>query len=112
MAKYCLLELKLLTKLADHYEYVPEGQTVNATLYVQVLASLHKHIARVRPEMRRDQKFFLLHDNAYPHTAAIVQQFLDKKGVTQLSHPPYLPDLSPPPRRLFHFRKIKIGAER
>ncbi len=59
--------------------------------------------------MRRDQKFFLLHDNAHPHTAAIVQQFLAKKGVTQLSHPSYLQDLSP---WLFCFRKIKIGPER
>ncbi len=61
-------------------------------------------------EMWRDLKFFLLHDNACPHTAAIVQQFLAKKGVAQLSYPPYLPDLTPPP--IFRFPKIKIGAER
>ncbi len=73
-------------------EYVPEGQTVNATFYIQVLNRLCKHIAHVRPEIWRDWKFFLLHDNARPHTAAIVQQFLAKKGVAQLSHPPYLPD--------------------
>ncbi len=61
-----------------HHEYVPEGQTVNATFYIQVLDCLCNHIACVRPEMWRDRKFFLLHDNA----------------------------------RLFHFLKIKIGAER
>ncbi len=43
--------------------------------------------------MWRDQTFFLLHDNARSHTAAIVQQFLAKKGVAQLSHSP---DLSVP----------------
>ncbi len=43
--------------------------------------------------MWRDQKFFLLHDNACPHTVMIVQQFLAKKGVAQMSHPPYSPDL-------------------
>ncbi len=78
-----------------HHEYVPESQTVNATFYVQVLDHLCKCIARVRPEMWKDQKFFLLHDNVRSHTAAIVEQFLAKKGVAQLSHLPYLPDLSP-----------------
>ncbi len=94
-----------------HHEYVPEGQTVNAAFYIQVLDCLCKRIARVRPEMWRDRKFFLLHNKARPHTAVIVQQFLTKKGKAQLSHPPYLPDLTPSPRQ-FRFPKIKIGAER
>ncbi len=46
------------------HEYVPEGQTVNATFYIQVLDRLCTRIIRVRPEMRRDRKFFLLLDNA------------------------------------------------
>ncbi len=37
----------------------------------------------------------LPHDNARPHTAAIIQQFLAKKGVAPLSHFPSSPDLSP-----------------
>ncbi len=43
--------------------------------------------------MWRDRKFFLLHDNVCPYTTAIVQQFLAKKGVAQMSHPLYSPDL-------------------
>ncbi len=40
----------------------------------------------------------LLHDNASPHTATIVQQFFAKKKVAQFSRPPYSSDLiSPPP---------------
>ncbi len=93
-----------------HHRYVPEGKTVNATFYIQVLDHLCKRIACVRPEMWRDRKFFLLHDNARPHLAVIIQQFLAKKGVAQLSHPPYSPDLIPP--HLLHFPKIKIEAER
>ncbi len=38
-------------------------------------------------------------------------KFLAKKGVAQLSHPLYSPDLSFPPQ-LFCFPKIKNGAER
>ncbi len=86
------------SKSVIHYKHVPEGQTVNATFYVQVLDSLCKCIARVRPEMWRERKFFLPQDNAHPHTAAIIQQFLAKKGVAQLSHPPYSPDLAPLPQ--------------
>ncbi len=84
------------SKSVVHHEYIPEGQTVNATFYVQVLDGLRKRIARVKPEIWRDHKFFLCRDNVRPHTTAIVQQFLTKKGVAQLSCPPYLPDLSPP----------------
>ncbi len=64
-----------------HHEYVPKGHTVNATFHIRVLDRLCKRIAHVRPEMWRDRKFFLLHNNAHPHTAAIAQQFLAKKGV-------------------------------
>ncbi len=71
-----------------------------------ILHSLCMSIARVRPEMWRDWKFFLLHNNAHLHTAAIVQQFLAKKGVAQLSRPPYLSDLSPP-LDYFAFPKLK-----
>ncbi len=87
-----------------HHKYVPEGQTVNATFYVQVLNHLCVHIARVRPKMWRDYEC--------QHTAAIVQQFLTHKSVAQLSHPPYLPDLGFPHHHLFRFPKIKIGAVR
>ncbi len=36
-----------------HHEYVPEGQTVNATIYIQILDHLCKRIAHVRPEIWR-----------------------------------------------------------
>ncbi len=92
-----------------HHEYVPEAQTVNATFCIQVLDRLCKCIACVRPEMWRYWKFFLLHNNAHSHTAAIVQQFLAKKGVARSNHPIFTRFLS---TRLFRFLKIKIGAER
>ncbi len=90
-----------------HHKYVPEGQIVNATFYIQVLDHLCKRIACVRPEMWKDRKFFLLHDNACPATTAIIQQFWAKKGVAQLSHRPFSPDLTPPPN-YFVFPKLKL----
>ncbi len=80
-----------------YHGHVPEGQTVNAMFYVQVLDYLFKCIDSVRPAMWRDWKFFLLHDNARPHTAAIVQQLLTKIAVVQLSHPPYSSDFRTSP---------------
>ncbi|GBL73263.1 hypothetical protein AVEN_159312-1 [Araneus ventricosus] len=43
----------------------------------------------------------LLRDNTQPHTALLVQKFLDRRGVVSLNHPPYSPDLSPPDFFLF-----------
>ena len=37
----------------------------------------------------------LIHDNAPAHKCVLVQNFLKGEKVVQLSHPPYLPDLSP-----------------
>ncbi len=90
-----------------YHKYVPEGQIVNATFYVQVLDHLCKHITSVKPEMSRDRKFFLFHGNAHQHTAVIVQQFLSKNGVAEWSHLPYSPDLNPTPT-YFAFPKLKL----
>ncbi len=99
-----MLVLFFDSKGVIHQEYVPEGRTVNATFYIQVLDCVCEHMAYVRPEMWRDWKFFLLRDNAHLHTVAIVQQFLAKKGVAQLSHNPYSPDLRPPFPTIFLFQ--------
>ncbi len=83
----------------------------NATFYVQVLDRLCKSMAHVRPEMGRDQKSFLLHNNAHLHIAVIVQKFLVKKGVTQLSYPPQSPDLSLPPAPAFPELKLELKGD-
>ena len=52
-------------------------------------------IRRKRPEFWRSGKWFLLHDNARPHTAIGVVNYLSKKQVTVIPHPPYFLDVSP-----------------
>jgi hypothetical protein len=37
----------------------------------------------------------LHHDNASPHDAGAVREFLAKKSITKLDHPPYALDLAP-----------------
>ena len=55
--------------------------------------------------MWENENWFLYHDNAPVHTALSIQQFLAKKQVTTLRHPPYSPDLAP--CDFFLFQKFK-----
>ena len=50
-----------------HREFVPEGQKVNAELYMGVLDRLLKRIRRVRTAKFQSSEWFLLHDDAPSH---------------------------------------------
>jgi histone-lysine N-methyltransferase SETMAR len=47
-----------------------------------------------------------------PHTAVSLKQFLAKKGIPELNHPPYSPDLSPPDFFLFPQIKSTLKGRR
>ncbi len=67
---------------------VPRGQTVNGDYYKQVLTTLmNDHISRKRPELRGNWK--LHHDNARPHIAHVVTEYLAKQNIKVVPHPPY-----------------------
>jgi len=78
-----------------HTEFVPNGQTVNQTFYLQVLKRLRDAVRRKRPELWQSGECWLHHDNAPAHKALSVKQFLTKNSMTQLLHPTYSPDLAP-----------------
>jgi len=86
---------------AIHRQFVPEGQKVNAEFHVDVLDRLLKRIRRVRTAKSQSSEWFLLHDNAPSHNAAIVQKFLANRNVAVLHHPPYSPHLAPADYFLF-----------
>lgn len=94
-----------------HKEFVPTGQTVTGTFYVEVLTRLIARIRRVRPELYESGEWCLLHDNAPAHSSVIVRQFLAKKSVTILDHPPYSPDLAPADFMLFPKLKFALKGE-
>ena len=54
----------------------------------------------------------LIHDNAPAHTCVLVQDFLKKEKVVQLSHPLYSPELSPCDFFLFPLLKITLSGRR
>ena len=93
-------------------EFVPQGTTVNSHYYLDVLKRLCNRIRRVLPERWTEKDFFLLHDNAPAHTAGIVTQFLARKQIPVLQHPPYSPDLAPCDFFLFPKLKLHMKGER
>ncbi|GBL72646.1 hypothetical protein AVEN_127898-1 [Araneus ventricosus] len=62
-------------------------------------------IRRILPRLKQPGSWFLLHDNARRHT----KRFLAQHGVTELSHPPYSLDLSPPD--FFLFPKLTVALK-
>jgi hypothetical protein len=94
-----------------HKEFVPEGQTVNTAFYIEVIGRLLKRISRVRPQFRAQGSWVLLHDNAPSHSALVVEAFLPKHGVVEISHPPYS-HLAPGDLFLFPTVKTAIKVKR
>ncbi|UYV64790.1 hypothetical protein LAZ67_3001980 [Cordylochernes scorpioides] len=59
-----------------------------------------------RPERWQNNDWILHVDNARPHTAHVVLQFLAKHSTIQISHPPYSPELAP--NYFFLYAKFKM----
>jgi len=54
---------------------------------------LRKRVQRVRTDIADD--WLLHHDNAPAHSALSIREFLAKKNIPLLPHPPYSPGLAP-----------------
>jgi len=93
-----------------HKEFVPPGQTVNQTFYLQVLERLRNRVRRVRGEIA--DMWFLHHDIAPSHTSFAVREFLAQNKITTLPHPPYSPDLAPCDFFLFPRLKTHLKGHR
>ncbi|UYV70267.1 hypothetical protein LAZ67_7002330 [Cordylochernes scorpioides] len=76
-----------------HCEFVPQGQTVHSTFYLEVLRRFKRRIARVRTDIKDTVK--LHHDNVTSHTAFINTNLLARSNTPVIPHPPYSPDLAP-----------------
>ncbi len=85
------------------------GKTVTAKYYRD--NCLKPALERVRGERpTRDSKNIKIwHDNAKPHVAKIVKDYLNNEGIKIIDHPPYSPDLSP--FDFWLFSKLKHGLD-
>jgi hypothetical protein len=88
---------------------VPEGQTVNSVLYVEVTRRLLKRISRARPQLRAEGSWFLLHDSVPSHSSLVVKTFLARHYVVEISPPSYSHDLAP--GDFFLFPKVKTALK-
>ncbi|GBN83666.1 hypothetical protein AVEN_109359-1 [Araneus ventricosus] len=84
-------KFRLVKRRGFSYEFIPEGQTVNKELYLEILKRLRDAVRRKRPEKWATNNWFLLHDNAPPHRALIVKKYLPRHSFTTLEHPLFLP---------------------
>lgn len=85
-----------------YYELLKPGETINGERYRTQLIRLKRAIAEKRPEYAtRHESIIFHHDNARPHVAAPVKNYLQNSGWEVLAHPPYSPDLAPSDYHLF-----------
>jgi len=70
-----------------HYEYIPQGQTVNQQFYLQILRHLRLAVSCKRPQKRAAGSWTLHHDNAPAHTAHSIQVFLASHDIPVIQLP-------------------------
>ena len=88
-----------------HFEFLPQGQTVNQTVYKEILRCLVRSVRDKRRTLWEAHAWTLHRNNAPAHTALSIRQFLAERNIATLKHPPYSPDLAP--CDFFLFPKIK-----
>ena len=88
-----------------HFEFLPQGQTVNQTVYKEILRRLVKSVRDKRWSLWETNAWALHHDNAPAHTALSICQFFAERNIATLVHSPYSPNLAP--CDFFLFPKIK-----
>ncbi len=78
-----------------HQEFLPNRMGITGRVYLQVIKNFRESMRRCHPLIWRQQNWGLLQDNASAHISNPVQNFLLDKGIPQLPHPGYSPNLTP-----------------
>lgn len=74
---------------------VPQHRTVTGQYYADFLEHhLRRALRKKRPHFLGENTPIILHDNARPHVADVVNQLLARWQWEVLCHPPYSPDIS------------------
>jgi hypothetical protein len=91
-------------------EFIPKGQTINATSYCATLKQQRRAIQNHR-QGQLSTGVVLLQDNACPHTATSTHALLADFAWDVFFHP-YSSDLAPSYFRLFMHLKLFLGSTR
>lgn len=70
-------------------------EALGAHEYIDALKALIKHYCRLCPSLRGNPNFAVMHDNARPHIAKVVQDFLKSEGIKVVMVPTRSPDMDP-----------------
>jgi hypothetical protein len=81
-------------KAIVHFEFIPQGQTVNQAYYMEILKRLREAVGRKRLKLWTNG-WILRHDTAPAHKVLSVKQFLAQKSITEMEHPHFSPNLAP-----------------
>ena len=78
-----------------HHKYTPPGQTINKEYYLNVLCRLRDAVPQKELQLWATGDWQLHHDNTSAHASLLVQRFLVKHQITQVTQPPNSTDLEP-----------------
>jgi len=67
-------------------DLLPQGSTINASVYCDKLQKLHRAIQHKQRGMLR-WGVVMIHDNNHPHTAGAIQNLITTFGWEQFNHP-------------------------
>lgn len=96
-----------------YYELLNPSETITGTLYRTQLMRLNRALKEKRPQYySRHDKIILLHDNARPHVAVPVKNYLKTLDWEVLPHPPYSPDIAPSDYHLFRSMAHALSEQR
>ena len=85
-----------------YYVLLKLGETINGERHRRQLIRLKRAIAEKRPEYAtRYEAIIFHHDNARPHVAIPVKNYLENSGWEVLPHSPHSPSLAPSDYHLF-----------
>ena len=87
---------------------IPPGSTVNATTFVDFIKTTGNRWRCLRTAPIKLRQLLWQMDNAKPHTAATVSEFLEKQHITKIFQSPYSPDLNLCDRFLFPWLKSEL----
>jgi len=93
-----------------YYELLKSGDSITGDRYRLQLIRLSRALREKRPEYEQKHDKVILHDNARPHVAKVVKQYLETLKWDVLPHPPYSPDIAPSDYWWFRRMQQVIGS--
>ncbi|GBP87493.1 Mariner Mos1 transposase [Eumeta japonica] len=96
-----------------YYELLNRSETITGTLYRTQLMRLSQALKDKRPQLQhysRYDKIILLHNNARPHVAVPVKNYLKTLDWEVLPHAPYSPNIAPSDYHLFRSMAHAVRA--